>query len=179
MKKRISLVAVLGLLLVILLYFLNKNHDASFTADEKFIDNLITRLHSYNRQYSLEENWIVKESKEVKNNLYLINIASVDLDTIKTSGLFYDRIRDSFDIQYFEKRFSKDNYDYYIEFKKDTIYFYRQDSSGIKDFYIGKYNFLYKSGQMDYEEFAYYRANMDSLGKVRGNDTPKLPVVKN
>lgn len=65
-----------------------------------------------------------------------------------------------------------------IDPELDTLFYYKQNN-GIKEFIVGEYSYRYIYQMFDAKEQEFFYLHVDSLRRVRGNNLPKLTVVKN
>jgi hypothetical protein len=57
---------------------------------------------------------------------------------------------------------------------QDTLFFYRESSTGEKSFVVGEYAYRFTNFEMDSTEANFYLNHTDSLRKVKGDNLPRL-----
>jgi hypothetical protein len=57
---------------------------------------------------------------------------------------------------------------------KDTVYYYRENSSGTRNFIVGEYAYRFERLLLDSTEMKIYFDKKDSLRRIRGNNLPKI-----
>lgn len=83
-------------------------------------------------------------------------------------------------IEYYIKSYRDSFNEYTLEINQtDTLYLYRSplNNQNSKVFMVGEYQYLYMHNKFSEGQREYFRANSDSLRRVRGNNLPILPSI--
>lgn len=155
---------------LIVAFLLNSCKDRWLSAFEKINDPNLRNVPV--------DNWIfVQEMKDRYGDFYTVKALFQDTSYVL---FFYESIFDgSVNIQRIRKRFSCEYDTCHLEMdSKDTLYFYKENPSGIKDFVVGEYAYRFERLLLDSVELEIYLNKEDSLRKLRGNNLPKLNIDK-
>lgn len=103
-------------------------------------------------------------------------------DCIESLNYYYYKSEDKIVVDSYSKSYFGNKYLYVLQMdNSDTIYYYKVDrlnyKEGKKVFIVGKYNYLYITGNLESKEEDYYILYKDSLSKVRGNNVSPLPEL--
>jgi len=174
LKRRVWLIILLVLLSSC---GLEKTEKVS-NQDTYKLDEYLVKLKSQNNQYKYVSHWEVLEKREIKNGVTNFIIKNSGSDTLIISSFFYHGNGDSVEIHYLTKEFMKGGYKHFLEFKRDTLYYYKYDTvNKSKEFIAGEYSYKNRRHKLGEDEVDYYYEYKDSLDKVKGNNLPKLPKL--
>jgi hypothetical protein len=145
------------------------NHDSNFMISvEGFIN--IKYVNYFIDTIGWDLAFIGMESDDCIEHVF----EKVEMDTSKLLTACIDANNNTY-VKSYRKIYIENNVKHTILFKADTFYHYTEDIENNMTFISGEYNYRAERLLFENDEFMYYLLYRDSLGKIKGNNLPKLP----
>jgi len=153
------------------------------------VERHLSYIHNENDMIPLN-GWETKQ-KSIIENEYFFSLEKQDIDTTYYLSFYYLNNKNKYFIDDLIKSFNSDSLYHEMAIdQKDTLYYFvskKEPGFNIpndsmvfasKVFVIGKYYYLYKSGNLNWSQKEYFKDNKDSLMRIRGDLLPPLPTLQ-